>query len=62
MLKDVDPIFELTGTELQKRLYQYMNEADIKLADMEEYYSYYPDKLYRNLIETRVIYTAYLKQ
>lgn len=58
MLKDVDIYSELTGKELQKRLYQYMNEADIKLADMEDYYSYYPDKLYRNLIETRVIYNG----
>lgn len=62
MLKDVDLYSELTGTELQKRLYQYMNEADIKLADMEEYYSYYPDKLYRNLIETRVIYNGIFAQ
>ena len=62
MLKDVDIYSELTGTELQKRLYQYMNEADIKLADMEEYYSYYPDKLYRNLIETRVIYNGIFAQ
>lgn len=60
LLKDVDIYSELTGKELQKRLYQYMNEAEISLIDLEDYYSYYPDKLYRNLIETRVIYNGIL--
>ena len=58
MLKDVDIYSEVTGAELQKRLYRYMDEADIKLADLEMYYRYYPDKLYRNLIETKVVYNG----
>lgn len=62
LLKDIDIYSEITGTELQKKLYWYMDVADIKLADMENYYSYYPDKLYRNLVETRVIYNGILTQ
>ena len=29
---------------------------------MEPYFSYYPDKLYKNLVETRVIYNGVLAQ
>ena len=58
MLKDVDIYSELTGDELNERLRQYMAESDIKVTDLERYYSYYPDKLYRNLVETRVIYNG----
>ena len=58
MLKDVDIYSELSGKELQQRLYGYMDEQEIKVKDMEKYYSYYPDKLYRNLVETRVIYNG----
>lgn len=58
MLKDVDVYSEVDGKKLQNRLYQYMKEVNIKLNNMENYFSYYPDKLYRNLIETRVIYNG----
>lgn len=60
IIKDVDIYSEVKGKELQKRLCRYMDEANIKLIEMEKYYSYYPDKLYRNLIETRVIYNGIL--
>lgn len=58
MLKDVDVYSEMTGTDLQKRLYQYMYDTGLEIADLEAYFSYYPDKLYKNLIETRVIYNG----
>jgi len=60
MLKDVDVYSEMSGTDLQKRLYQYMRDADLEISDLESYFSYYPDKLYKNLIETRVIYNGIL--
>ena len=56
LLKDVDVYSEITGKALQRRLYQYMSDVGIRLSDMEPYFPYYPDKLYRNLVETRVIY------
>jgi hypothetical protein len=58
MVKDVDVYSELAGDELKARLYRYMDENDIKAADLEPYYKYYPDKLFRNLVETRVIYNG----
>lgn len=60
MLKDIDVYSEISGTDLQKRLYQYMNDVGLKISDLESYFSYYPDKLYKNLVETRVIYNGIL--
>lgn len=62
LLKDVDVYSEVTGKPLQERLYQYMNDIDISIAEMEPYFSYYPNKLYKNLIETRVIFNGVLAQ
>lgn len=56
MLKDVDVYSEVTGKPLQDRLYRYMDDANLSISEMEPYFSYYPDKLYKNLVETRVIY------
>lgn len=57
LLKDVDVYSEVTGNALQQRLYRYMKEINMRVSEMEPYFSYYPDKLYRNLVETRVIYS-----
>ena len=62
LLKDVDVYSEITGKPLQERLYQYMSDASLSLSEMEPYFSYYPDKLYKNLVETRVIYNGVLAQ
>ena len=56
MLKDVDLYSEVTGKQLQDRLYCYMDDANLSISEMEPYFAYYPDKLYKNLVETRVIY------
>lgn len=62
MLKDVDVYSELTGKPLQNRLYRYMDDANLSISEMEPYFAYYPDKLYKNLVETRVIYNGLLAQ
>lgn len=62
MLKDVDVYSELTGKPLQDRLYRYMDDANLSISEMEPYFAYYPDKLYKNLVETRVIYNGLLTQ
>ena len=33
-----------------------MDDANLSISEMEPYFAYYPDKLYKNLVETRVIY------
>ena len=62
MLKDVDVYSEVTGKPLQDRLYRYMDDANLSISEMEPYFAYYPDKLYKNLVETRVIYKGLLAQ
>lgn len=62
MLKDVEVYSEVTGKQLQDRLYRYMDDANLSISEMEPYFSYYPDKLYKNLVETRVIYKGLLAQ
>ncbi|MEI3418848.1 MAG: DUF6088 family protein [Blautia sp.] len=62
MLKDVDVYSEVTGKSLQERLYRYMKDANLRVSEMEPYFAYYPDKLYKNLVETRVIYNDLLAQ
>lgn len=62
MLKDVDVYSEVTGKSLQERLYRYMKDANLSVSEMEPYFAYYPDKLYKNLVETRVIYNGLLAQ
>ena len=56
MPKDVGVYSEVTGKPLQERLYRYMDDAHLSISEMEPYFAYYPDKLYKNLVETRVIY------
>lgn len=56
MLKDVDVYSEVMGKPLQNRLYRYMDDAHLSVSEMEPYFAYYPDKLYKNLAETRVVY------
>lgn len=62
MLKDVDVYSEVTGKPLQDRLYRYMDDTNLSISEMEPYFAYYPDKLYKNLVETRVIYNGLLAQ
>ena len=62
MLKDVDVYSEVTGKPLQGRLYRYMKDANLRVSEMEPYFAYYPDKLYKNLVETRVIYNGLIAQ
>lgn len=56
MIKDIDIYAELSGPQLQNRLQKYMIDNQLTFSDMKPYLIYYPDKLYRNLIETGVIY------
>lgn len=33
-----------------------MNKAGLTASEMKPYFSYYPDKLYKNLVESEVIF------
>lgn len=53
---------ELDGKELNDRLSKYMRDAIISVADMEPYFDFYPDKLYKNLVKTKVIFFDFLNK
>ena len=55
-LKDIDRYFEVTGESLKKKLYRYMEKTRLTVSEMKPCFSYYPDKLYKNLVETEVIF------
>lgn len=56
LMKDIDFYAEVTGDELQRRLIAYMKRCSIMFSDLEPYLQYYPDKIYKNLYETRLLY------
>ena len=56
LMKDIDYFAEITGEELQKCLCEYLEANSIRFADLEKYLGYYPNKIYRNLFETRLLY------
>ncbi len=55
LLKDIDTLAEITGAELQDRLIRYMKEAKLEFSMLEPYMCYYPDKLYKNMFEMRIL-------
>ncbi len=62
LILDIDIYSEVEGKELNNRLSKYMRDMNISVADMKAYFKYYPDKLYKNLVETEVIYNDVLAQ
>ena len=56
LMKDIDSYAEITGAELNKCLCEYMKANSIRFADLEKYLRYYPDKIFRNLYETGLLY------
>lgn len=56
LIRDIDMYSEVTGDSLNEKLYRYMDKAGLTVSEMKPYLSYYPDKLYKNLVETGVIF------
>lgn len=56
LIKDIDYYSEVSGEELQKRLIAYMTGCAMMFSDLEPYLQYYPDRIYKNLYETRLLY------
>ena len=56
LMKDIDYFAEITGEELQKSLCAYLKDNAIRFEDLEKYLGYYPDKIYKNLFESRLLY------
>lgn len=56
LLKDIDMISEVSDESLQQRLTRYMKESNISFPKLEVYLPYYPDRIYKNLYETRLVH------
>ena len=56
LMKDIDYYSEIEGDQLQKRLLRYMQEINLRFNKLEPYLSYYPDRIYKNMYETRLLY------
>ncbi len=56
LLKDIDDISEVSGTELKKVIAQYMKKANIESGMLEQYIGLYPDKIFKNMYETGILH------
>lgn len=63
LLLDVDLYSELQKEALRKQLYEYMEKANLSVAQMEPYFRFYPEKLQTNVAATKMIdYDRQMKQ
>ncbi len=60
LIRDVDIYSELQGDDLKNCLSNYLKKTNLTINKLEPFFKYYPDKLYKNLIETKVIYNDIL--
>lgn len=56
LMKEVSDVSELRGTELTARLTAYMKASGLSFNVLQQYFSYYPDRIYRNLYEAGLLY------
>lgn len=57
-LKEVDLLAEAKGRELSQRVLEYMRRSGVSFQDLEPYLPLYPDKIFRNMYETGLLYGA----
>ena len=56
LMKDIDSYSEIEGEQLQKHLLRYMQAINLKFSMLEPYLSYYPDRIYKKMYETGLLY------
>ena len=55
LMKEVSDIAELSGTELTDRLTGYMKAKGLNFNTLQQYFPYYPDRIYRNMYEVGLL-------
>lgn len=55
LLKDIDFYAEQDGNEQLARITAYMNAYAIRFNNLDEYLPYYPDRIYKNMYEMRML-------
>lgn len=56
LLREIDQIAEVSGDDLAKRLVAYLKSYALTFSDLAKYLSFYPDKIYKNMYETGLLY------
>ena len=51
LMSTIDKYSEISGKELKRRLYKYIEINNVDYAMVKKYLPYYPDKVYRNIYE-----------
>ena len=55
LIKDIDSLSEIEGTSLNNKLKDYIQKANLQFKDIEKYLDYYPDKIYKNLFDVKIL-------
>ena len=55
LIKEVSDISELDGSELTERLTAYMKSNGLSFDTLQQYFPYYPDRIYRNMYEVGLL-------
>ncbi len=55
LIKEVSDVSELEGEELTNRLISYMSTVGLSFEELKQYFSFYPDKIYRNMYEVGLL-------
>jgi hypothetical protein len=55
LMKEVSDIAELEGKQLTDKLLEYMKRNELNFDLLQQYFPYYPDKIYRNMYEAGLI-------
>ncbi|MCR5030903.1 MAG: hypothetical protein K5982_05460 [Selenomonadaceae bacterium] len=55
LIKELDDVSELAGSQLTARLLKYMNTNGLRFDVIKTYLSYYPDRIYRNMYEAGLL-------
>jgi len=55
LLKDIDLYSELTDEELKKQIKMYIKKSELQFSQLEQYFTLYPDKIFRNMYKAGVL-------
>ena len=55
-LKEINLLAEVTGAELSQKIRAYMRRSGVLFEDLQPYLPLYPDKIFRNVYETGLLY------
>lgn len=61
LIKDIDSLSELEGLSLNSKLKDYIKKANLQFKEIEKYLDYYPDKIYKNLFDLKILCFTSLK-